>query len=171
MPDTQLTVVLEDPEESVQRVVETLRTSTMHSLYIDPTRCGTVHDYGARLAQRLDEETSTGVSPLTASEETALRHLRGSYHFRATTDPRVSIQMSPSLEGWTIICEEDALFALSCAPRQLYIKPIPDTWAEALLYVGSELESAAAWPPHDDRLRELATQLHLSQIQILGKGA
>ncbi len=163
-----LSIVLSDPDEGIRRLTTTLATRTLHSLYIDPVHCGTVHTFGERLATSLAQSLTPnqGLQP-TAEEESALRHLRGSYAFRARADPRVSLHASESLEGWTIICEEDSLFALSSGPRHVYVKPIPESWDEALLYVRPQVEEAVIWPHSEETVGPLETALGISRLRSL----
>jgi hypothetical protein len=131
----------------------------LHTLYIAPVTCGTVHAFGERLGQTLISQTIQG-PPLSEAEEGAIRHLRGSYAFRAEHDPRVSLHMSEDLHGWTIICEEEPLFALSSGPRHIYIKPLPESYHEALLYVRPQLREVFFWPVCEDH-RDLPGNLTL----------
>lgn len=172
MTDTLLTVVLDDARESIRRVAASLLSGKLHSLYIDPARCGTVHAYGKQLGQTLAESMTKGEndSALTLQEETELRHLRGSYAFRAAHDPRVSLHMSEALSGWTIICEEEPLFARSCAPRQLFVKPVPESWEDALLYVRPQLHELLLWPPHEKTARKMESLVALVDVRPLGEG-
>jgi hypothetical protein len=140
-----LMLILDDVKEGMRRVASALWRDSVHTVYIDPVRCGTVHSVGQLLAEQLRHQ---GAIPeaLSEAQRDELRHLRGSYAFRAETDPRVSMHASDDLDGWTVICEEDVLFAIASAPRQIYVKPMPSHWNEALFLVQHQLDGAALWP-------------------------
>ena len=140
-----LALILDDLEEGVRRLAREVLDGAVHTVYIGPVRCGTVHAVGKQLAEVLRNGPSESPA-LTMGQRDELRHLRGSYAFRAETDPRVSIHESEELGGWTVICEEDALFAIACTPSQLYLKPVPSHWSEALFLVEPQLAGAAIWP-------------------------
>ena len=159
-------IVLDDVEEAIRRVAKAMETTQLHTLYIDPVPCGTVHHFGERLGQALASH-SLDAALLTDEELGAIRHLRGSYAFRAENDPRVSIQMSEDLHGWTVICEEEPLFALGSGPRHLYIKPVPESYDEALLYVRPQLRRALVWPLCESsaiKLRSLPDDLEVRSL-------
>ena len=140
-----VTLILDDVEEGLCRLAKTMLLEAIYTVYIDPVRCGTVHVVGQQLAEQLRHVTSKP-KELSEAQRNELRHLRGSYAFRAETDPRVSMHVSEDLDGWTVICEEDVLFAIACAPRQIYVKPMPLHWNEALFLVQHQLESTVLWP-------------------------
>ncbi|NCF88753.1 MAG: hypothetical protein GWQ08_25075 [Verrucomicrobiaceae bacterium] len=140
-----LVLILDDLAEGVRRLAQEVLAGSVHTVYIDPIHCGSVHEFGKRLAERLEGHGKTMPS-LSEAQAEEIRHLRGSYAFRAETDPRVSIHISKDLSGWTIICEEDVLFALSSANRQIYVKPLPGNWNDALFMVEQQLQSIAYWP-------------------------
>ena len=136
---------LDDLEEGIRRLVTEMTAGRLDTIYIDPVRCGTVHAFGARLSDALRSENLAG-SALTDAEVDSVRHLRGSYTFRAETDPRVSMYPSEDLDGWTVICEEEVLFAEASAARQVYVKPMPTHWDDALFMVRSQLTAFTIWP-------------------------
>ena len=144
-----VTLILDDVEEGLRRLAKTMWQEAIHTVYIDPVRCGTVHVVGQQLAEQLRKLTSKP-KELSEAQRDELRHLRGSYAFRAETDPRVSMHVSEDLDGYTVICEEDVLFAIACAPRQIYVKPMPSHWNDALFLVRLQLESKVLWPESAD---------------------
>ena len=156
-------LVLDDVEDGVRRLASTMWREMVHTVYIDPVRCGTVHSVGQLLAEQLRHQGPTP-GALSEAQRDELRHLRGSYVFRADTDPRVSIHASDDLDGWTVICEEEVLFAIASAPRQIYVKPMPSHWDEALFLVQHQLEGVALWPEGAD-----ARGLPDMPIRLLGE--
>ena len=160
-------LILRDLSEGTRRLAIELPNTWLHCVYIDPVHCGTVHDFGKRLAATLAESGLTGPG-LASWQIDAIRNLRGSYTFRARHDPRVSIFSSEALEGWTLICEEESLFALSCSPRQIYLKPIPDSWHPALLHVRSQLAEVALWPFDEQAVSQFRALVEPAQLRPLG---
>jgi hypothetical protein len=64
--------------------------------------------------------------PLPLADSTAIRHLRGSYEFRALADDRVQLLCSEPGTAWTVIYEEEAPFTASCLNRTVRVHPVAD---------------------------------------------
>jgi hypothetical protein len=116
-------------------------------------------------------EQSTEATPrVNAAEKSATLELRGSYGFRASNDPRVSLHASDALPGWTVICEEEPLLALRCAPCQVYVKPLPSTWGAAFLFGPGEVTKLLAWPASEASIRHLHSATGIEQVHPLNEG-
>jgi hypothetical protein len=64
--------------------------------------------------------------PLPLADSTAIRHLRGSYEFRALADDRVELLCSEPGTAWTVIYEEEAPFTASCLNRTVRVHAVAD---------------------------------------------
>lgn len=64
--------------------------------------------------------------PLPLADSTAIRHLRGTYEFRALTDDRIQLHGSEPGTAWTVIYEEDEPFTASCLNRTVRVHPVDD---------------------------------------------
>ncbi len=142
---------------------------SLHTVYVDVMRCGTVHAYGERLAEAMRDYVSIHpIGERTDGERTEIQHLRGSYAFRAANDPRVSVFESEGSTEWTVICEEDPLLAASCTNCVVYVKPLPTPLADQLFMVQPYLSTVAIWPFDMDTARSLS-DLGATRISAMGK--
>lgn len=160
MSELTLIAVLDEGPSALPALTAALRTRRLHTVYIDPLRCGSVHAFGELWHEALSKTAGFDASRdvLSPAEEESLRHLRGGYRFRAETDPRITIQHSEHLNGWTLICEEDPHWSASLAASQVYLKPMPHDWNQALLYTDTPLDRAALWPASPEHGTAMALQ-------------
>ncbi len=168
-------IVFDDPENSYERAAADIGLHdqkgclSLQTIYIDTARCGTVHAYGEQLGKALavfGEAHPRG--EITMAEETEIQHLRGSYGFRAATDPRISLFVSENSTEWTVICEEDSYFAGSSGNRLVFVKPLTVPLEPAFLTVRPHLSTIALWPYELDRVRTLVG-LGASRFCALGE--
>jgi hypothetical protein len=83
--------------------------------------------------------------PLPLADSTAIRHLRGSYEFRALADDRVQLLCSEPGTAWTVIYEEEAPFTASRLNRTIRVHPVADIATPArFVPVRAYLQTAVA---------------------------
>lgn len=127
-------------------------------LYIDPKTCGSVHAFAAELAAAL---LAHPVTPSAAD----LAHLEGSYRFRAENDPRVSVH--GSADQWLLLAEEDTLFAHATGASQLFVKPFPDHWEQAFLYLRQDaITHVTLWTLDDSEYMAWQSLFPKADVQL-----
>ena len=117
--------------------------------------------FAQRLAEELERRevaAPRGDIPLDAAANIAAR--RAIYAVRAAHSPETRLWRSPDSTAWTVVCEADAQFAVSCLHRFIYVKPardLADALQNAKAVRGEVSTVGLAAPEH--RRKELATQL------------
>jgi hypothetical protein len=105
-----------------------------HAFYVEGERD---REFAGMLAEAMaeyDARVPRGV--LTLEESAAIAQLRQTYEFRGASDRRVAVW---SGDGWTVIYDEDPMFAPSCLNRTVFVKPydgVPDLPAGRTSTVG-----------------------------------
>ncbi len=108
--------------------------------------------------------------PLGAEENAQITSLRDSYDFRQANDPRVKLWISKESTDWTVIYEEDPLFAVSPLNRVIFVKPLPETdqVSKQLFLVKTHISALSIHPfliDYFDQVQDLGA----SRICPLGK--
>lgn len=98
-----------------------------HVFYVQSGGAVSPIQFAERLAEELAGREKTeprGKLPAAAAATIAAR--RAVYEMRAahTTDTR--LWQSPGSTAWTVVCEADARFPISCLHRFIYVKPVRD---------------------------------------------
>ena len=63
---------------------------------------------------------------LSIEESAAIARVRNAYEFRAASDPQVAVWNSKGSDAWTVIYEEEPLFATGPLNRVVFVKPLGD---------------------------------------------
>jgi hypothetical protein len=63
---------------------------------------------------------------LSLEESAAIARVRSAYEFRAASDSRVALWTSPGSDAWTVIYEDEPMFATSPLNRVVFVKPLRD---------------------------------------------
>jgi Acyl-CoA reductase (LuxC) len=132
-----------------------------HLLYVEAGGEVSPRAFAALLAESMaavHAELPRG--PLPFADSTAIRHLRGSYEFRALADDRVQLLCSEPDTAWTVLYEEEAPFTASCLNRTVRVHPVADIAdiPARLTPVRRYLQTAGVALP-TSRLRPLAETL------------
>lgn len=98
-----------------------------HLLYVERGGAISPQAFAAMLAQAMEtihQEMPRG--PLPLEDSTAIRHLRGTYEFRALAEDAVQLYCSEPGTAWTVVYEEDAPFTPSCLNRTVRVHAVDD---------------------------------------------
>lgn len=98
---------------------------------------------------------------ITSAEAAAIATRRGFYEVRASHDAATKLWCSPDSTAWTVVHEEDPLFAVSCLNRFVYVKSVASleqalVGADAARRHVSTVGLAAPDAKHDRLALELA---------------
>ncbi|MDH3599987.1 MAG: acyl-CoA reductase [Candidatus Tectomicrobia bacterium] len=111
--------------------------------------------------------------PLPLEDSTAIRHLRGTYEFRALADDSVQLFCSEPGTAWTVIYEEDEPFTPSCLNRTIRVHPVDDLSdiVARLTPVRSYLQTAgvAVAPSRLNRLAEALGRIGVTRLSSLNQ--
>lgn len=136
-----------------------------HDIYV----AGDARDYAVRLAGEMARfELRSPRRTLSPAEAANIVEIRADYRFRRANDERVEIWESPASTAWTVIYEDNPLFASSCLNRVAFVKPLPEDIRGAL---GPALRWVAAvgiWPATPENAQRAAV-LQPSRICALGR--
>src|SRR6185503_15743268 len=97
---------------------------------------------------------------ISLEESTAIARVRNAYEFRAASDPRVAIWTSTGSDAWTVIYEDEPMFATSPLNRVVFVKPLRDL-ETSVAHVRPYLHNVglgcgrASWATWEGRLRSL----------------
>ncbi len=141
-----------------------------HGLYVQTGDKSSALDFADQLAVELAQfNQHTPRRKLSTEENAQITSLRDSYNFRQSNDPSVKLWSSPNSTDWTVIYEEDPLFAVSPLNRVVFVKPLPDLelLPKSLFLVHSHLSSIAIHPFNQKHLTGLR-KLGASRICRLG---
>lgn len=101
--------------------------------YVRETRAGFAREYAEKLSSAMDRfNRSHPRGPLTVEEKAAIANLRAAYRFRAAGDLRIALWEGGANLDWTVVYEEDAWFPASPLNRVVFVKPMPDDFANAI---------------------------------------
>ncbi|NOX99533.1 MAG: hypothetical protein GXP30_07375 [Verrucomicrobia bacterium] len=142
-----------------------------HDLYVQTDNKSDALEFADQLAVELERfNQHTPRRKLSAEENAQITALRDSYDFRQSNDPRVKLWSSPNSTDWTVIYEDDPLFAVSPLNRVAFVKPLPDLdlLPKSLFLVHSHLSSIAIHPFNQKQLQGLL-KLGANRICPLGK--
>jgi len=98
-----------------------------HVLYVETGGGLTPVQFAARLAEHLaqrEQEEPRGQIPLDTSATISFR--RGFYEIRAAHSEQTRLWSSPDSTAWTVVYEDDPLFAVSCLHRFIHVKAASD---------------------------------------------
>lgn len=118
-----------------------------------------------QFAERLAGELARGEAllprgPLAPELAARIASLRGIYQMRAAQASDTHLWQSENSTAWTVVCEAEARFAVSCLHRFIYVKPVRDleeVLREADAVRGHVSTVGLAVPEH--RTGELTVQL------------
>ena len=127
--------------------------------YVRESRPGFAREYAENLASAMDRfNRSHPRGPLTVEEKAAIASLRAAYRFRAAGDLRVALWEGGGNIDWTVVCEEDAWFPASPLHRVIFVKPLPDDFANAIGPAAAHIGAVGLFPCTEelaDRFMEL----------------
>lgn len=94
-----------------------------HVVYVE----GDARAFAEALAAAM-EEFHAGIprGTVTMEESAAIARVRDAYEFRAANDPRVAAWSSKDSDAWTVIYEDETMFATSPLNRTVFVKPLRD---------------------------------------------
>ena len=97
---------------------------------------------------------------LSTDEAAAVSQLRQAYEFRGSTDRRVAVWASETLNDWAVIYEDDPSFMPSCLNRTVFVKPT-DGYKRVLdsVHRFAEKISTVGVAPLNDRAMGFAAEL------------
>lgn len=132
---------------------------------IDPLK------FAAELANEMHHfNQHTPRRPLCAEENAQITSLRDSYDFRQVNDASVKLWTSNKSTDWTVIYEEDPMFAVSPLNRVIFVKPLPKIEAlpKQLFLVKPHLSTLSIHPFQQDYIDQVQNW-GASRICPLGK--
>jgi hypothetical protein len=92
-----------------------------HVVYVE----GDARAFAERLAAAMDAfNRQIPRGKLSLEESAAIARVRSAYEFRAASDPRVGIWSSHGSDAWTVIYEDEPMFATSPLNRLVFVKPL-----------------------------------------------
>ena len=132
-----------------------------HVIYVQSGGHSSPEEFARQLAEELARRES--IEPRGAAREEIAAHIasrRAIYELRAAHSTETQVWKSNDSTAWTVVCETEARFQLSCLYRFIYVKPVADIEgamrnADAVRTHVSTIGIAV--PEH--RAGEIATQL------------
>jgi len=132
-----------------------------HLIYVEEDEPRTARAFAGRLADAMEQfARRVPRGKLSLEESAAVARVRDAYEFRAANDPRVGIWTSRDSDAWTVIYEDEPMFATSPLNRVVFVKPLRDLEA-SVAHVRSYLHNvglacpASRWTEWETRLRGL----------------
>ena len=83
---------------------------------------------------------------ISSGEAAAIHAVRADYEFRVASAPGIRVWKSATSSAWTVICDRNSAFTISCLNRVIFVKPWPEDPAPALFKVKPHLSTIAIWP-------------------------
>ena len=145
-----------------------------HVIYVERGGASTEEQFAELLARELDRrEQSEPRGELTPESAAVIASKRAFYEIRAAHSPDTRHWFSENSTAWTVICEADPRFQLSCLNRFIYVKGVASLTealqsADAVRGKVSTVGLAAT----EDRAGALATELArwgVTRVCPLGK--
>lgn len=94
-----------------------------HGVYVE----GDARAFAEALAAAMEEfHARTPRGTVAMEESAAIARVRDAYEFRAANDPRVAAWSSRGSDAWTVIYEDEPMFATSPLNRVVFVKPLRD---------------------------------------------
>ena len=132
-----------------------------HVLYVQSGGNSSPEEFARQLAGELARRES--IEPRGMAHPEIAAHIasrRAIYELRAAHSPQTHVWKSEDSTAWTVVCEADARFQLSCLHRFIYVKPVAGI--EEVLQSADTIRAqistvGIAVPEH--RAGEVATQL------------
>ena len=98
-----------------------------HVIFVEERGPCSPPEFAERLATAMDEfNCRFPRGKLSLEESAALARVRSAYEFRAAGDRGVGCWGSEGTDAWTVICEDDPMFATSPLNRVVFVKPLRD---------------------------------------------
>lgn len=118
---------------------------------------GDAEKYASLLASEMEAfNAATPRSEITAAESAAIAAVRNDFAFRAANGSQVKIWKSAKGTDWTVIFDADTRFVPSPLNRVIFVKPLPDSWEEALSGVQDHLGAISIWPSTAENAERVA---------------
>ena len=132
-----------------------------HVFYVQSGGGFSAGQFAEQLAVELSRrEAAEPRAELSAETAAVIASRRAIYEVRAAHSPDTHLWQSKGSTAWTVVCEADSRFQLSCLHRFIYVKPvrdIADVLANADTVRGQVSTVGIAVPEH--RAGEIATEL------------
>lgn len=94
-----------------------------HVVYVG----GNPRTFAERLAVAMEEfNRRIPRGKLSMEESAAIARVRDAYEFRSASDSRVGLWVSRNSDAWTVIYEDEPMFATSPLNRVVFVKPLSD---------------------------------------------
>ncbi|MFM8656082.1 MAG: acyl-CoA reductase, partial [Chthoniobacterales bacterium] len=127
--------------------------------YVRETRTGFTREYAEKLSSAMDHfNRSHPRGLLTVEEKAEISNLRAAYRFRAANDLRVALWEGGGNMDWTVVYEEDFWFPASPLHRVIFVKPLPEDFANAIGPAAAHIGAVGLFPCTEelaDRFAEL----------------
>lgn len=98
-----------------------------HVFYVQTGGAISPVQFAEHLAEELAQREKSFPRGKLATETAAtIASLRAIYEMRAAQVPDTHLWQSQNTTAWTVVCEADPTFAVSCVHRFIYVKPVRD---------------------------------------------
>ena len=98
-----------------------------HVIYVQTGGTISPVQFTEHLAEELAQREKSFPRGKLATETAAtIASLRAIYEMRAAQVPDTHLWQSQNTTAWTVVCEADPTFAVSCVHRFIYVKPVRD---------------------------------------------
>jgi hypothetical protein len=145
-----------------------------HVLYVETGGGITPQQFAAEMAAELERRESVEPrGPVPPEVAAIIAWRRGFYEVRAAHSEKTRLWCSKQSTAWTVVCEEDPLFTLSCLHRFIHVKAVTDL--TQTLHAADAVHgqvSTVGLAAYEDRVPALALQLSrwgASRICPLGR--
>ena len=98
-----------------------------HVIYVQSGGHSSPEDFARQLGEELARREN--IEPRGAARQEIAAHIssrRAIYELRAAHSPHTQVWKSSDSTAWTVVCEAEAHFQLSCLYRFIYVKPVAD---------------------------------------------
>jgi hypothetical protein len=113
--------------------------------------------YAAKLAAEMERvHARQPRGALSLPDANAIRNLRTELAFRLANDEPVAVFQSMDSTAWTVAFDAMPGFPVSPLNRFIFVKPLPEDFAEVLADVRPHLSCAGIWPATLENARTLA---------------
>ena len=137
--------------------------------YVRETNPGFARAYAERLASAMDRfNRSHPRGPLGVEEKAEIANLRAAYRFRAAGDLRVALWEGGGHMDWTVVYEEDAWFPAAPLNRVVFVKPLPENFADAIGPAAAHIGAVGLFPCTEE-LADRFMELHPSRFCPIGR--
>ena len=137
--------------------------------YVREAHPGFARAYAEKLSSAMDHfNRSHPRGPLTVEEKAAISNLRAAYRFRAANDLRVALWEGGGNMDWTVVYEEDFWFPASPLNRVIFVKPLPEDFANAIGPAAAHVGAVGLFPCTEE-LADRFTKLRPSRFCPIGR--